>query len=238
MCASVPIPSDKLYEDLKKRFVKPKIEIVYNEKDPNCLGFFTHNLFNLHRKHARAYVLNTGKRSAVNVRGVLEVENESVNIPPTYLHWSHTPYNTPEPEPAEIPKGGHRILDMVFSQPEQGSELTEDLISQPFIGPPEHEMLPAPTAGTLPPELINALLYLEPKRLREKYSYIYEGMPNGCFIAHNCALLAPKSYLQYYLPPGKYNGNIRIIGDNIDEVTTRFTVVSPVYWRDLDFRVL
>lgn len=235
MCASVPLPSGELYKDLKGRFVKPKIEIHYNENRSECLGFFTHSLLNLHRKHARVYVLNKGKSNALNVRGILEVTGNPPSIPPTYLHWTHTPYNAPEPDPAEIPKDGFCILDMVFSQPEHGVELTEDSISQTFIGPPEHEILPAPTSGTLPPDLMSAF-DLEPERLRRKYSGMYEAMPDGCFIAHNCALLSPKSFLQYYLPPGEYNGTLKFIGDNIDPIENQFTIISPEYWRELGFK--
>jgi len=211
---------------------RTKIKIEYDENDQNCLGFFTYQDFDLHRKHARAYVWNTDKTDAVNVRAILKVEDRSLNIPPVYLHWSETPFNTPEPEPTEIPQGGFRIIDIAFSQPEHGSELTEDLVSQTILGPPESEMRPAPPSGTIPPELMDQL-FREREQLRREYSGMYEAKPNGCFIAHNCALLSPMDYCQYYLPPGKYTVKITIIGHNIKKISKSFVLASPESWRDL-----
>ena len=66
---------------------------------------------------------------------------------------------------------------------------------------------------------------------------MYEAKENGCFIATNLALLFPKDCEQHYLPPGKYTLKIKIVGDNIDETTAHFNLVSPKYWGDLQMSI-
>jgi len=202
-------------------FVKgPKIKIEYDSGNQNHLGVFSYQNLGIHRKFGRVVILNDGKTDALNVRGIAVIEGTTDRV---YLHWTDTRYNTPEPEPTNIPKkGGHRILDIVFSQPTHGTE-------------PMEGTYPALTSGTINPELLEAGGYPAPnnEQLRQRYCDMYEAMPDGCFIAHNSALLAPRRYLQYHLPPGEYWLNIKINGDNIKEVSKRFLITSPEYWLNL-----
>jgi hypothetical protein len=210
----------------------PKIKIEYDSGNQNHLGIVTYQTFDIHRKFGRVVVFNDGKTDALNVRGVAVVEGTMDRV---NLHWSDTRYNTPEPEPTNIPKKGQKILDIVFSQPTHGTELTEDLTAHSVVMSPEGGTYHAATPGTLPPEVLEAGGYPAPnvEQLRQRYADMYEAMPDGCYIAHNSALLAPRRYLQYYLRPGEYRLTVKINGDNIKEVSKRFLITSPEYWRDL-----
>jgi hypothetical protein len=62
---------------------------------------------------------------------------------------------------------------------------------------------------------------------------MYEARPNGCVRAHNLGLLIPREATQHYFPPGEYKIKINVRGDNCDEVSKSFILISPEYWRDL-----
>jgi hypothetical protein len=209
-----------------------EIKIEYDNKNPNYLGFFTYADFNIHRKHARFYVSNIGNEIAFDVRGILEFVNPKIKFP-IYLHWTHIPYTDTELAPANIPRKGFCILDVVFSQPEEGTDLTEDLIAQTYIGPPKDKMLDASTSATYPPELM-PYHGTDSKQLIKNYSSMYEAKPEGCYVAHNNALLSPKEFSQYHVPPGEYEGIVRLTGYNIAEIALKFRLISPNYWKDLN----
>jgi hypothetical protein len=211
----------------------PKIKIEYDSGNQNHLGVFSYQTLGIHRKFGRIVVVNDGETDALNVRGIAVIERTTNRV---NLHWTDTRYNTPEPEPTNIPqKGGHRILDIVFSQPTNENALDEELVAQPDLRHPEERLPQAHLMGTINPELLDIQGYPAPnnEQLRQRYVDMYEAMPDGCYIAHNSALLAPRRYPQYYLSPGKYWLTVKINGDNMKEVSKRFLLTSPADWRDL-----
>ena len=223
-------------KEVRKRLTKPKLAIVYDKENDDYLGFYTHYQLDLYRKHARMYVWNHGRSDALNVRAFMEVETPEQFLQPARLHWAITPYVSPDPEPVNIPRNDFRILDLFFAQPENGSELRADLVSQSIHGPPEKPIHSTPTAATIPPGMVSLreVLDRDKDRLREQYAGMYHAMPNGCYRAHNLGLLFPREARQHYFPPGEYKIIITLNGDNCDELKKLFILISPDSWRDLD----
>lgn len=91
----------------------------------------------------------------------MEVETPCRLLQPARLHWAISPYVSPDPETVTIPSEDFRILDVVFSQPENGTELHEDLVSKSIYDPSEEPMYSTPTPATLPPEVVSHLELLE-----------------------------------------------------------------------------
>lgn len=221
---------------VKKRILRPELEIEYNKEDKNYLGFYTHYQFDIHRKHARVYVWNNGRSDAINVRAILEVETPISFLQPANLHWAINPYVSPDPEPVNIPRKNFQILDLVFSQLENGTELCADLVSQSIYGPPEKQIFSTPPSATVPPGMVSlhVILDSDKDRLREQYAGMYHARLNGCYRCHNMGLLFPREAEQHYFPPGEYNIKITLNGDNFDEINKSFILISPDFWRDLD----
>jgi len=214
----------------KRSLSKPQLEIKFEADNPNYLGIFNYEFLDLFRKHARVFVHNKGNL-AKNVRGIITIQNSEYT--PIYLHWASQSFASSPVDPVDIEKGGHAILDIVFSQPDL--EHMPLHIAEAFRVQvnPETGVYDAPPSSTIPPELMEQRDgYYDD--IKERYDSMYDVFPNGCYIATNLALLSPKLYGQYYLPPRKYESILTLTGDNFEPVHCEIIIISTQNWQDLE----
>ena len=207
-----------VFEDRYHRVKEKGLVIEFDPTNSNLLGLVNYEDTPLVRKFTRVEVWNYGEETAKNVKGFLKVVGEKYLT--CKLHFANTPESTSEPVPVDIRTNDFKMLDVIFSQIEESSNLELTIISG------FHYLGTSPGwGGTISPTLMSNL------------SQALEAKNEGCYIATNEALRRPRRYNQFYLPPGEHIVEVKVSADNFEPISKTFQVFSPRDPKDLEVQI-
>jgi hypothetical protein len=177
------------FEKKYQRQRQKRLVIEFDPTNPNLLGFVKYEDKPLLRKFARVEIWNYGDEVAKNTKAILKVIKKKYTT--CKLHFANTRENTAEPEFVEIHNQDVRILDVVFSQPEEAT--TQEFIQRPVFTSSDIII----SGGALPlinNRLTDRLPGTKTYGIGQSYENALQAKNEGCYIATNDALRNPLRY--------------------------------------------